>query len=523
MSNPKREIRIQKVERLRRAGIHPYPDSFPSEKPISWIREHTQEIGDSEISVAGRVHGLRRHGKTGFADLTDHTGRIQIYIQRDAVGADAFARFEDWDLGDIVGVRGTLFRTRTGELTIRVSDFALLAKSLLEHPEKFHGLQDLETRERQRYLDFIVNSEARFPIYMRAGLYRKLREFFDRRGFIEVETPMLHPVPGGAAAQPFVTHHNALDVDLYLRIAPELYLKRLLVGGFAKIYELGRVFRNEGISRKHNPEFTMLEAYWAYADYRKVCELIEDLFVEIAEWAGEQRAEWQARFPRSSEDHDQPALPPPTAGRGSLVYQETELCFQKPFARMTYWEAMAKYAGVERAQFTSLEEARTVARLLGIDPSPFGTLAKLVDEIFKERVEPHLIQPTFILDYPLELSPLAKSKLEDPALVSRFELYIAGTETVNAFSELNDPLDQRARMEAQVARKEEGALALDEDFLNALEYGMPPAGGLGIGIDRLLMILTDIPNIRQVLAFPLLRPLRPPGQDSEAQKEGAPF
>jgi lysyl-tRNA synthetase class 2 len=520
MSDDKRQIRIRKVQDLRAKGVSPYPDSFPSERRMAWIHENESAIGEGEVTVAGRVRGLRRHGKTGFADLADHTGRIQVYIHRESIGAAAFAQFEDWDLGDIVGIRGTLFRTRTGELTVRVREFTLLCKSLLEHPEKFHGLQDVETRERLRYLDFLVNPEARSPVYFRAGFYRKLREFFDGRGFVEVETPILHPVPGGAAAQPFVTHHNALDMDLYLRIAPELYLKRLLVGGFTKVYELGRVFRNEGLSRKHNPEFMMLEAYWAYADYGKIADLMEDLFVELAEWAQDlrDRAHLPAPPPASGTAEASSASSARLAATGTLTYQGQEIRFRKPFARMAYWEAMAKYAGAERAQCETMETARKVARLLGIDPTPFNTLPKLVDEVFKERVEPHLIQPTFILDYPLELSPLAKKKADDPALVSRFELYIAGMETVNAFSELNDALDQRDRMAAQVARKEEGALAMDEDFLTALEYGMPPAGGLGLGIDRLLMILTDTPNIRQVLAFPLLRPHRTP--DDGKMKEG---
>jgi lysyl-tRNA synthetase class 2 len=510
MSEDKRAIRIQKVENLRSQGINPYPEKFPGEHPIAHIHQKAEEIGEGEVRVAGRVRGLRRHGKAGFADIVDHTGKIQAYIQLDTVGADAFSRFQDWDLGDLVGIRGTLFRTRTGELTIRTTEFVLLAKSLLEHPEKFHGLQDVELRERQRYLDFLVNPEARFPVYLRAGLYRVLRDFFDRHGFIEVETPILHPVPGGAAAQPFITHHNALNMDLYLRIAPELYLKRLLVGGFTKVYELGRVFRNEGISRKHNPEFTILEAYWAYADYLQVADLIEDLFVELAAWAQNERLEWHKRFPLSADKAGASTERSTTTvapdGTPALTYGGEELRFQRPFGRMTYWEAMEKYAGVERKQCETLEGARRVAQHIGIDPSPYPTLAKLVDEIFKERVEPRLIQPTFIMDYPLELSPLAKKKAEDPALVSRFELYVAGMEMVNAFSELNDPIDQRERMEAQVAQREEGAVALDEDFLTALEYGMPPAGGLGIGIDRLIMVLAGIPSIREVLAFPLLRP-----------------
>lgn len=506
MNDEKRRIRIQKVEQLREAGIHPYPDSFPSERSISWIRENEQKLGESEISVAGRILRIRRHGKAGFADLFDHTGHLQIYIQRDIVGDDAFHRFEEWDLGDIVGVRGTLFRTRTGELTIRVNTFTFLVKSLLEHPEKFHGLVDTETRERQRYLDFLVNPEARFPVYFRAGLYRLLRQFFDRNGFVEVETPVLHPIPGGAAARPFVTHHEALNMDLYLRIAPELYLKRLLVGGFTKVYELGRAFRNEGISRKHNPEFTILEAYWAYADYQQVAQLVEDLFVEGADWARRAREEWAARNRLPSGETEANRLHGSSSGKVTLGYQGQELHFEKPFARLTYWGAMEKYAGVTREQCDTLEKTREIARRLGIDPSAFGSVAKLVDEIFKECVEPHLIQPTFIMDHPVDLSPLAKKKPGDPGLVSRFELFVAGMEMVNAFSELNDPLDQRARMEAQVANREEGAVAIDEDFLTALEYGMPPAGGLGIGVDRLMMVMTDIPNIRQVLAFPLLRP-----------------
>ncbi len=444
------------------------------------------------VETAGRVVRFRRHGKAAFADLWDVTGKIQIYAKLDRLGEAGFHSFCQLDLGDILAVSGSMFTTHTGELTISVDSYTLLAKSLRELPEKWHGLKDPEVRERKRYLDFLTNPEARRIPFLRSEMLRRIREFFYSHGFIEVQTPLLHPIPGGAAATPFQTYHEALNLPLYLRIAPELYLKRLLVAGYEKIFEIGPCFRNEGISRKHNPEFIMLEAYQAYADYQSMADLMEELVTSVV-FAIHHRLD--------------------------IPWQGVTLSFQRPWKRLTYWQAMEEIGGISRDECGGMEGVVKVARRLGVEGIlPETGWGKAVDELFKARVESHLQNPTFILNYPIALSPLARRIPHDPALVYRFEVFMAGMEIINAFTELNDPIDQRERFLEQVREREAGA-ALDEDFLEALEYGMPPAGGIGIGLDRFLMVLSNSPSIRDVIAFPILRPKTPTEASSEIQKK----
>jgi lysyl-tRNA synthetase class 2 len=425
---------------------------------------------------------IRSHGRATFAHIRDGSGRIQIYFVRDQVGPEAYELLRKLDVGDHVGVEGDLFRTRTGELTVRVSAFRLLAKSLRPLPEKWHGLSDVETRFRQRYLDLIVNPRVREIFRTRSRLITEIRRFFDARGFLEVETPMMQPMAGGAMARPFVTYHNALRLTLYLRIAPELYLKRLIVGGFDRVYEINRNFRNEGISTQHNPEFTMLEFYQAYADYRDLMALTE----ELLPWLAEQ-----------------------VIGAQEMVYQGHRISLAPPWPRLTLEEALVKLAGLDADALKTDAGLRDVAGRHGLALGSGCSRGRALGVLFDALVEPRLVQPTFVLDFPTELSPLAKAKPEDPAVVQRFELFIGGLEIANAYSELNDPREQRDRFLQQVRGREQGdpeAHALDEDFLRALEYGMPPAAGEGIGIDRLAMLFTDSPSIRDVILFPLLKP-----------------
>jgi lysyl-tRNA synthetase, class II len=479
-------LRRAKLDGLRGRGVDPFGGRYPVSQ---WARDLAERLGNANdeelkgfgpVSLAGRIVAIRHHGKTCFAHLMDQTGRIQLYARADGLDED-YARFVDLDMGDFVGVTGEMFRTRTGELTVAVKTFTFLAKSLRPLPEKWHGLKDVETRYRQRYVDLIVNSEAREIFSMRARLVRGIRAFLDARGFLEVETPMMQPIPGGAIARPFKTHHNALDLDLYLRIAPELYLKRLLVGGFERVYEINRNFRNEGVSTMHNPEFTTLEFYQAYADYTDLMELTEALFVELAH-----------------------AL----RGSLSLVWGEHALDLKPPWRRLPFFEGLSQALGVAVTPTTDVDTmARAVAaRGIAHDGGPASTLWK---EVFETLVEPTLVQPTFVIDFPTELSPLAKRKRDNPALVDRFELFVARHEMANAYSELNDPIDQLARFRQQAAlqaRGDDEAHWLDEDYVRALEYGMPPAAGEGIGIDRLLMMFTNQPSIRETILFPLLRP-----------------
>ncbi|MGI9953552.1 lysine--tRNA ligase [Moorellaceae bacterium AZ2] len=475
-------VRKEKLKALRQAGVEPYGGRFERTHSTQEIIHNFESLEGQEVAIAGRLMAVREHGKATFADLHDQAGRIQLYVRLDRLGETAYRTFTQLlDIGDILGIRGTVFRTRRGEISVEVRDFTLLCKSLRPLPEKWHGLKDVDLRYRQRYLDLIVNPEVRQVFLTRAKVLKAIRTFLDQRGFWEVETPTMHTIAGGAAARPFITHHNALDLDLYLRIALELHLKRLLVGGMEKVYEMGRIFRNEGISTKHNPEFTMLELYQAYADYHDMMDLLEQMVAFVAREA---------------------------LGTTTVEYQGEVLDLAPPWPRVTMLEAIQKYTGIDFAPLNQ-EEARNAAEGLGLELEPGLTRGKIINEVFEATVEPHLIQPVFILDYPVDISPLAKKREDNPDFTYRFEAFIAGRELANAFSELNDPLDQRERFEAQLRERAAGneeAHMMDEDFLRALEYGMPPAGGLGMGVDRLVMILTDSPSIRDVILFPTMRP-----------------
>lgn len=476
-------MRRQKLASLKAKGVDPYGHRFEQTALAKEIREEFDAFAGKTVRVAGRLLAKRTHGKATFADLQDRSGQIQLYVRYDRVGEESYDLFKLLDIGDIVGVEGTVFRTRQGEITVEAATVELLCKSLRPLPEKWHGLRDVELRYRQRYLDLIMNPQVRETFYRRTGVIRALRAFLDARGFLEVETPVMAPVAAGAAARPFVTHHHALDLDLYLRIALELPLKRLLVGGLERVYELGRVFRNEGISTRHNPEFTMLEAYQAYADYEDMMRLTEEMLVSVAE---------------------------EVLGCRQIRYRGQEIDLSPPWPRLGVLEALRRFAGLPWEQLPEREEAWQKARELGITLEQGASTGKIIDALLQALVEPHLQQPTFLVDYPVEVSPLAKRKTDAPDLVYRFELFIAGRELVNAFSELNDPLDQRERFLAQARARaggDEEAQMFDHDFLEALEYGMPPAGGMGLGVDRLVMLLTDAPSIRDVILFPTLRPL----------------
>ena len=473
---------------LQATGLPAYPNDFRPTHTTQAIRDRHEALTQPELealpegfSLAGRIRALRPHGKAAFLELHDGAGRLQVYARKDRLGEEAYERVRSLDVGDIAGVRGRLFRTRTNELTIEAEEIRLLSKCIRPLPEKWHGLKDVETRYRQRYVDLMVNPEVREVFRNRSRIIALVRGFLDRRGFLEVETPMMQPLAGGAAAKPFVTHHNALDLDLYLRVAPELFLKRLLVGGFERVFELNRNFRNEGLSTRHNPEFTMLEFYQAYADYRDMMELTEELFAMLA-----QEIRGSLRIPCG--DH--------------------EVNLEGPWERLSLTEGVARYAGVEETELSTTKGLRGVVDKLDLKLDPKLGRGKLLVELFERLVEPRLIQPTFVTGYPLEVSPLARRNDSYPNLVDRFELFIGGRELANAFSELNDPDDQRRRFEQQAAARRAGdetASEVDEDYLRALEYAMPPAAGEGIGIDRLAMLLTDSPSIRDVVLFPLLR------------------
>lgn len=479
--------RIKKLEDLRQAGIEPFAGAFYVDDHASEMHEKfgaasKESLEESSVtcSLAGRIIAMRDFGKAAFAHIQDTTGRIQMYLRKDMLG-EKFALVKKLDIGDFIGLKGRLFRTKTNELTVEVADFTLLSKSLRPLPEKWHGLKDIETRYRQRYVDLIVNPEVKQTFVKRSAVIKALRGFLESKGFIEVETPMMQPIPGGATARPFKTHHNALGVDLFLRIAPELYLKRLLVGGFERVYELNRNFRNEGISTRHNPEFTMLEFYIAYRDYQFLMSFTEELIPYIAENA---------------------------LGTLKIPYGEEVIDLTPPWPRIAMLDAL-RNKGVPEEIFKDREKAWIWAKANNIPVEKDMSLGKVLDEIFKEKVEPELIQPTFIIDHPVELSPLAKRKPDNPDLVERFELFIASREIANAFSELNDPMDQRQRFLSQVEAKalgDEEAHSMDDDFVRALEYGMPPAAGEGIGIDRFVMLLTDCQSIRDVILFPQLKP-----------------
>ncbi len=476
-------LRMSKADELREKGIDPYGDKFTRNAEACEIIEKFDEFEGSEVKIAGRIMSRREHGKAAFADLQDMTGKIQLYFRKDDLGDEPYEVYTRLvDTGDIIGVEGKVFRTRRGEISIAVKEFTVLSKALRPLPEKWHGLKDVDLRYRQRYLDLIVNPEVRETFIRRTKIIQAIRRYMDREGFLEVETPMMHPIAGGATARPFVTHHNALDMKMFLRIAPELYLKRLTVGGLEKVYEINRNFRNEGVSTKHNPEFTMMELYQAYADYEDMMALAENIIYYTAK---------------------------EVLGTAQITYQGEQINLAPPYERVTMLDAVKQYAGVEFMSIHSDVEARAAARSLKLTVEPNTTRSQVLDEIWGEYVEKNLIQPTFVLDYPTEISPLAKKKKDDPRLTYRFELFIFGREMANAFSELNDPVDQRDRFMQQMAEREKGddeAHQMDEDYVTALEYGLPPTGGMGIGIDRLVMLLTDSASIRDVILFPQMRP-----------------
>jgi len=476
-------VRWDKLRELKNQGIKVFGGRFPFTHYAREIVENFEELEGEEVTIAGRLMAKRGHGKASFGNIQDSSGQVQIYVRMNDVGEETYRLFQKLDIGDIIGVKGTVFKTRKGEITVSSRELTLLTKSLRPLPEKWHGLKDIELRYRQRYLDLIVNPEAKNVFITRSRIVSTIRSFMEEHGFLEVETPMMHPVAGGAAARPFVTHHNALDIDLFLRIAPELYLKRLLVGGLDKVFEINRNFRNEGISTKHNPEFTMLEAYQAYADYEDMMDLTEKLIVHVTQTV---------------------------LNNSVITYEGREINFAPPWPRVPMLKAIKDYTGIDFTSRPSAAEAYRIAcEELKLELEPGISWGEIVNEVFEQLVEPELIQPTFIVDYPVEISPLAKRKEDNPALTYRFELFICGREIANAFSELNDPIDQRERFMEQVKKRaagDEEAHMMDEDFITALEYGMPPAGGLGIGIDRLVMILTNSSSIRDVILFPLLKP-----------------
>ncbi|HYD47075.1 MAG TPA: lysine--tRNA ligase [Terriglobales bacterium] len=492
--------RRRKLAELRARGVNPYPNDF---RPTDTAAEIHQRYADVDrdalearrdaLSVAGRIVALRSFGKAAFLHLQDRSGKIQVYVKKDEIGPETFECFQQMDIGDFAGVAGRPFRTKTDELTVEASQIRLLGKSLHPLPEKWHGLTDVEARYRQRYVDLIANPEVGQVFRMRSRMIDAIRRFFTSRDFLEVETPMMQPLPGGAAAKPFVTHHNALDMTLYLRIAPELYLKRLLVGGFERVFEINRNFRNEGISVRHNPEFTMLEFYWAYRTYEDLCDLTEELVVGLAD---------------------------ELLGSRQVTYGEHIIDFSPPWRRVKIPDYVAERAGVSLEGILALDlptiraaESKLGVRLEGNYEHRYGEAAAgyLLNDLFEAAAEPELIQPTFVCQHPAVVSPLARRSAERPLFVDRFEAFIAAREICNAFSELNDPDDQRARFEEQLRARAGGddeAHVLDEDFLRALEYGMPPAAGEGIGIDRLVMLFTNAPSIRDVILFPHMRPER---------------
>lgn len=481
--NEIQKIRLQKLQDLRDMGVNPFGDKYSYSHNCQQIKDNFNELENQNVKIAGRIMAIRGHGKAAFFDIQDHTGKIQIYIKKDNVSEDTFKLYNLLDIGDIVGLEGRVFKSKRGEISVSVVEMMLLSKSLKPLPEKWHGLKDTDIRYRQRYLDLITNPEVKQTFLTRSKIISAMRRYLDENGFVEVETPVLSPIAGGAAARPFITHHNALDMELYLRIATELYLKRLIVGGFEKVYELGKDFRNEGISIKHNPEFTMVELYQAYADYKDMMELTENMVAHIAK---------------------------EVLGTTKINYQGEEIDLTPPWNRMTMIEAVKHFTGVDFDAISSDEEARETARKLHIEEvGDKDTRGKILNLMFEAKVEENLVQPTFIYDYPIEISPLAKQKEDNPEFTYRFEAFITRRELANAFSELNDPIDQKERFLQQLKEREAGdeeAHVFDEDYVNALEYGMPPTGGLGIGVDRLIMLLTDSYSIRDVILFPTMKP-----------------
>lgn len=490
------QVRRDKLKDLQEMGRDPfkiskYEVSHHSDEVIS----NYDSLEGQRVSLAGRIMSKRVMGKASFMHLQDQNGRIQAYVKRDDIGVDEYKLFKTYDLGDIVGIEGFVFKTKTEEVSVHVEKLVLLSKSLQVLPEKYHGLKDVDLRYRQRYVDLIVNPEVKEAFLTRTKALKALRSYLDDRGFLEVETPILNTIAGGANARPFITHHNTLDIPMYLRIANELYLKRLIVGGFDKVYEMGRMFRNEGMDMKHNPEYTAIELYQAYADYKDMMEITENVISHMAEVA---------------------------TGSMKIDYQGTEIDFTPPWKRMTMEECVKEYAGVDFSEINTDEEALAIAREKGIEITPGMRRGEVINAFFEEFGEDQLIQPTFITHHPVEVSPLAKRNVEDPRRTDRFEAFANRWELANAFSELNDPIDQRGRFEDQVRKRELGddeACEMDEDFLNALEVGLPPTGGLGIGIDRVIMLLTNSTTIRDVLLFPTMKPLRDGSSEADEEVE----
>ena len=482
------KVRREKLHNLREKGLDPFGKRFErTHQTEDIIAEYSEfekeELEEKEVSVtiAGRIMTKRGKGKAGFAHIQDLTGQIQIYVRKDEIGEEAYEIFNTADLGDIVGVTGVIFKTKVGELSIKVKSFELLTKSLRPLPDKFHGLKDIEQRYRQRYVDLIMSPDSKKTFITRSKIIQAMRRYLDDHGYLEVETPTMHSIPGGASARPFITHHNALDMPLYMRIAIELHLKRLIVGGLEKVYEIGRVFRNEGVSTRHNPEFTMIELYEAYADYQDIMTLTENVIAHIAK---------------------------EVLGSTTVQYGEYEVNLEPQWTRLHMVDAIKEHTGADFWKEMSIEEARELAKQHNVEINEHMQYGHIVNEFFEQKVEEKLIQPTFIYGHPVEISPLAKKNDEDSRFTDRFELFIVAREHANAFTELNDPIDQKERFEAQLKEREQGndeAHMMDEDFIEALEYGMPPTGGLGIGIDRLVMLLTNSPSIRDVLLFPQMR------------------
>ena len=483
--NEQMQVRIDKMHKIEEHGWKPFGHRFLFTHRAADIAAQFDELSEkeTEVTMAGRVMAIRGHGKTCFMDMQDKTGRIQVYVRKDVIGEENYALIKLMDIGDTVGITGTAFRTHMGELSIKAASVEMLSKSLRPLPEKWHGLKDVETRYRQRYVDLIVNPEVRETFVKRSQIIKSVREVLDSHDFLEVETPILNTIAGGAAARPFISYHNALDMQVYMRIAPELYLKRLIVGGMDRVYEMGRVFRNEGIDNRHNPEFTSVEIYQAFADYRDMMDLTEEVVVKTAE---------------------------KVLGTTTINYEGTTIELASPWKRMSMIEAVKEYSGKDFTNVTDLEEARAIAKELNVAIEPTFGIGKIINACFEEYVEDKLVQPTFITGHPKEISPLAKSNPENPEITDRFEAYIYGREICNGFTELNDPIDQKERFLKQVeerANGDEEANMMDKDFVNALEYGLPPTGGLGIGIDRLVMFLTNSSTIRDVLFFPTMKPI----------------
>ncbi len=477
------KIRRAKLKDLQDKNSDPFKIvKYDVVHSAKYILDNFEALEGQQTSIAGRLMSKRGMGKAGFCDLQDRDGRIQLYVRKDEVGDESYEMFKKYDIGDIVGVKGEIFKTHMGQISIKVKEITLLSKSLQPLPEKWHGLKDTDLRYRQRYVDLIVNPEVKNTFILRSKIIKAIRKFLDDRGFLEVDTPLLNTIPGGATARPFITHHNTLDIDLYLRIAPELYLKRLIVGGMEKVYEMGRMFRNEGMSVKHNPEFTLMEVYEAYNDYKGMMELTESLFSTVAL---------------------------ETLGTTKIVYQGQEVDLTPPWNRLSMIEAVKKYAGVDFDGIKTDQEAKAAAEEKKVHVKEGMTRGDILNLMFEEFAEGNLIQPTFIYDYPVEVSPLTKRKPDCPELTERFELFITGREMANAYSELNDPVDQKERFINQVKKRDSGdeeANMMDEDYVTALEYGMPPTGGLGVGVDRLIILLTDSVSIRDILLFPTMKP-----------------